>query len=88
MLTTVQISTFMETTSHIIRSSLEERALKDGLVDQLRGLICAVPAAEDDHRGEFALSVRGTIGIWGKFVSLSSLHKTCSKMIFRMRCSL
>lgn len=76
MLTTVQISTFMETTSHIIRSSLEEGdSKKDGLVDQLKGLICAFPAAEDGHRGEFALSVRETIGIRGNFVSLSSLHK-------------
>ena len=75
MLTTVQISTFMETTSHIIKSSLDERGSKDGLVDQLKGLICAVPAAEDDHREEFGLSVRGTISIWENFVSLSSLHK-------------
>ena len=76
MLTTVQISTFMETTSHIIRSSLGEKgSKKDGLVDQLKGLICALPAAEDDRRRVFALSVRGTIGIWGNFVSLSSLHK-------------
>ena len=66
----------METTSHIIRSSFEERgSKKDGLVDQLKDLICALPAAEDDHHGEFALSVRGTMGIWGNFVSLSSLHK-------------
>ena len=66
----------METTSHIIRSSLEERgSKKDGLVDQLKGLICALPPAEDDHRGEFALSVRGTIGIWGNLVRLSSLHE-------------
>ena len=75
MLTTLQISTFMGTTSHIIRSSLEERGSKDGLVDQLKGLICALPAAEDDHRGEFAHLVKGTIGIWENFVSLSSLHK-------------
>ena len=66
----------METTSHVIRSSLEERGSKeDGLVDQLKGLICALPAAEDDHRGEFALLVRGTIGMRGNFVSLSILHK-------------
>ena len=75
MLTTVQISTFMETTSHIIKSSLDERGSKDGLVDQLKRLICALPAAEDDHRGEFAHSVKGKIGIWGNFVSLSSLRK-------------
>ncbi|EDR10199.1 uncharacterized protein LACBIDRAFT_325881 [Laccaria bicolor S238N-H82] len=62
------ISTFMETTSHIIRSSLEEKgAKKDGLVDQLMGLICALPAAEDDHCEQFALSVRETVGMRGNF---------------------
>lgn len=65
------ISTFMGTTSHIIRSSLEEKgAKKDGLVDQLMGLICALPAAEDDHCEQFALSVRETVGMRGNFKTL------------------